>query len=175
MIEEYPYLQPRTMTTGEVHPDYDYQYIVGEHDLPDGWMQLFLQACEDIKEPLEKACDLDKFRFLQVKEKYGQMRLYHSGAPEEVNDILDKYEFLSEQVCSTCGKPAAAMTRGWICPYCAEHLQKYTERGETADPIEIQTSYIRKRWSAEGTTETFIDCSNEWNRYLERIGYKDEA
>jgi hypothetical protein len=103
LVEEYPYLQPRKAMTGEVHPDYDYQYIVGEYDLPEGWMQLFLQACEDIREPLEKAGDLEKFRFLQVKEKYGQMRLYHSGAADEVCDILSKYEFLSEQVCSECG------------------------------------------------------------------------
>lgn len=175
LIEEYPYLQPRTMTTGEVHPDYDYQYIVGEHDLPEGWMQLFLQACVDIKEPLVRTSDIHKFRFLQVKEKYGRMRLYHSGASEEVNDILDKYEFLSEQVCSTCGKPATTMTRGWICPYCEEHIKKYTERGEIVDPIEIQTSYIRKRYQNGEHTETCIECSDEWNRYLERIGYKNET
>jgi hypothetical protein len=34
LIEEYPYLQPRRMTDGQVSPDYDYQFIVGEYDLP---------------------------------------------------------------------------------------------------------------------------------------------
>jgi uncharacterized Zn finger protein (UPF0148 family) len=125
--------------------------------------------------PLEKAGLLNDFRFLQVKEKYGQMRLYHSGASEEVNDILDKYEFLSEQVCSECGKPAIAMTSGWICPYCVEHIKKYTERGEIVDPIEVQTSYIKKRYYNGEHTETTIDCSNEWNQYLERTGYKNET
>jgi hypothetical protein len=175
LIEEYPYLQPRKATTGEVHPDYDYQYIVGEYDLPEGWVQLFLQACDDIREPLEKAGDLEKFRFLQVKEKYGQMRLYHSGAADEVCDILSKYEFLSEQVCSECGKPAVAMTRGWICPYCNEHVKNFTDRGIIADPIEVQTSYIRKRYHNGTHTETVIDCSDEWARYLNRIGYTNEA
>jgi hypothetical protein len=170
LIQEYPYLQPRRMTDDKVSPDYDYQFIVGELDLPEGWMYLFLQACEDIKEPLVKASDLDKFRFLQVKEKYGRMRLYHSGASEEVNDILDKYEFLSEQVCSKCGKPASAMTRGWICPFCEEHIKNFTDHGENVDPIEVQTSYTRRRWSAEGTTETAIDCGEEWSRYLKKIG-----
>lgn len=173
LIEEYPYLQPRTMTTGDVHPDYDYQFIVGEHDLPRGWMRLFLQACGDIKAPLEKDGDLDRFRFMQVKEKFGRMRLYTNGATSEVNDILDKYEFLSEQACSVCGKPAVAMTRGWICPYCDEHIKKYTDRGEEVDPIEVQTSFIRKVWSAEGRTETDVDCSDEWLRYLKGIGYNE--
>ena len=167
LIQEYPYLQPRRMSDGKVSPDYDYQFIVGEHDLPEGWFVLFLQACKDIKEPLVEAGDLDTFRFFQVKEKYGRMRLYHSGASEEVNDILDKYEFLSEQVCHVCGKPATAVTRGWIYPFCAEHV---AEVNAAYDPIELQTSYVRRRHSAEGTTKTTIDCSDEWNRYLKRIG-----
>ncbi len=175
LIEEYPYLQPRKAATGEVHPDYDYQFIVGEYDLPEGWMQLFLQACEDIKYPLEKAGQRNEFRFMQVKEKYGQMRLYHSGASEEVNDILDKYEFLSEQVCSECGKPAVAITRGWIYPFCEEHIKDFTERGENVDPIEVQTSYIRKLYHSGEHTETEIDCSDEWTRYLKRIGYKEDT
>ena len=170
LIEEYPYLQPRRMTDGQVAPDYDYEFIVGEHDLPEGWLELFLQACEDIKEPLEKAGDLDKFRFMQVKEKFGRMRMYTNGATEEVNDILDKYEFLSEQVCSECGKPAIAMTRGWICPFCDEHIKKFTDRGEEVDRIEVQTSYVRRRWSAEGTSEIDIDCGEEWSRYLGEAG-----
>ena len=171
LIEEYPYLLPRSMTTGEVHPDYDYTYIVGEYDLPEGWLELFLQCCEDIKAPLVKAGLLNDFRFLQIKEKYGSMRMYDSGATEEVHDIIDKYEFLSQQVCCECGKPAAVMTSGWICPYCAEHIRGGLENVAPPDElIEIQTSYVRKRYSNGTPTETVIDCSGEWNRYLERIG-----
>ena len=173
LIEEYPYLQPRKATTGEIHTDYDYQFIVGEYDLPEGWLELFLLMCEDIKAPLEKAGLLNDFRFLQVKEKYGQLRAYNAGANDEVNDIIDKYEFLSEQVCTTCGKPAVAMTRGWIYPFCDEHIKKYTERGENVDHIEVQTSYIRKLSHNGRHTETEIDCSDEWNRYLKRISYKE--
>jgi hypothetical protein len=173
LIEKYPYLQPRKMTDGKVSPDYDYQFIVGEHDLPEGWLGFFLQMCEDIKVPLEKAGQLADFRFLQVKEKYGQLRAYNTGATEEVHDIIDKYEFLSEQVCSACGKPAVAMTRGWICPFCEEHIKEFTERGENVDPIEVQTSYIRKRYCNGEHTETTIDCSDEWNRYLKRINYME--
>jgi hypothetical protein len=168
-IEEYPYLLPRNAWTGKVDPDYDYQYIVGEYDLPEGWLELFLQMCEDIKLPLEKAGLLNDFRFLQVKEKYGRLRTYNTGVTQEVHDILDKYEFLSGQVCSECGKPAAATTRGWICPFCAEHIKNFIERGENVDPVDVQTSYISKRYQNGEHTETVIDCSDEWNRYLKRI------
>lgn len=173
LIEEYPYLQPRRMTDGKVSPDYDYEFIVGEHDLPEGWMELFMQMCEDIKEPLEKAGLLSEFRFLQVKEKFGQLRAYNTGGADEVYDIIDKYEFLSEQVCCECGKPAAATTRGWICPYCDEHIKKYTDRGENVDPVEAQTNYIRKRYHNGGHVVTTIDCSDEWARYLKRISVSE--
>ena len=173
LIEEYPYLQPRRMTDGQISPEYDYQFIVGEHDLPEGWLDLFLQMCEDIKAPLEKAGLLNDFRFLQVKEKYGQLRAYNTGATEEVHNIISKYEFLSEQVCSMCGKPAVAMTRGWICPFCEEHTKNFTVRGETVDTIEIKTEYIRKRYHNGTTTETIINCEDVWARYLDRIGYSE--
>jgi hypothetical protein len=174
LIEEYPYLQPRKMTTGEIHPDYDYLFIVGEYDIPGGWLQLFLQCCEDIKEPLIKADYLDKFRFTQVKEKYGSLRLYSYGATNEVKDILDKYEFLSRQVCCVCGKPATTQTYDWICPYCFEHIKDSGEKLEDCKVIDIETSYTRRTWSADGYTETIVNCRDEWERYLNRIGYTDD-
>ena len=176
LTEEYPYLLPRKMTTGEVHSDYDYQFIVGEYDLPEGWMELFLQCCEDLKEPLVKADYLDKFRFTQVKEKYGRMTLYTYGATEEVLDIIDKYAFLSQQVCSVCGKPASVMTYGYVCPYCSEHVRGSMENVDDAEIIETKTSYIQERWSLkDGNIKRFVDCSDEWNRYLRRIDYKENA
>lgn len=175
LIEEYPYLQPRRMTDGQISPDYDYQFIVGEYDLPEGWLDLFLLMCVDIKAPLEKAGLLNEFRFLQVKEKYGGLRAYNTAGNDEVYNIIDKYEFLSQQVCTTCGKPAVAMTRGWIYPFCEEHIKDFTDRGENVDLVEIQTSYIRKIYSNGEHTETKIDCSDEWNRYLKHIGYKEDT
>lgn len=176
LIEEYPYLLPRKMTTGEAHPDYDYAYIVGEHDLPEGWMELFLQCCEDIKEPLQRADYIDKFRFTQVKEKFGRMTLYTYGATDEVLDIINKYEFLSQQVCSVCGIPATVMTYGWICPYCAEHVRGTMENVDDAELIEIKTSYVQERWLPnDGNIKRCVDCSDEWNRYLKRIGYQENV
>jgi hypothetical protein len=170
MIKKYPYLMPRNSFTGEVSKDYDYTFLVGEYDLPKGWFELFLQLCEDIREPLERCDQLDKFRFLQVKEKYGWLRCYNSGANEEVNDIIDKYEVLSTQVCSMCGQPAKYMTNGYICPYCSNCVEKSGELISSADSVDIQTSYVRTRYSDGQRTETIISVEDEWNRYLERIG-----
>jgi hypothetical protein len=172
MIEEYPYLQPRDMFTDKIPKSYDYDYINGEHDLPEGWLELFLQCCEDIKEPLTNAGCLDKFRFTQIKEKFGMMRLYTISAPREVQDIISKYEFLSQQVCCECGMPAVVLTTDWVYPYCSDHI-KGTAEATNIKPIEIKTSFTRSSWSSGVTTEVIFDCKDEWERYLNRINYKE--
>ena len=169
LTQLYPYLIPRKCRTGEIHKDYDYSYVVGEHDLPQGWFKLFLQCCEDILEPLEKNGCLNKFRFLQVKEKYGSMRLYSNGAPEEVLQILDKYELLSGQVCCICGKPAALETDGYICPYCNDCIIRSGENPDSAVSIKIKTSYTHTIYHDGNETRTEVSMEDEWNRYLERL------
>jgi hypothetical protein len=161
---------PKNSLTGKVPDTYDYSYVVGEHCLPEGWFELFLQMCEDIREPLEKAGCLDRFRFLDVKEKYGSMRLYSSGATEEVQDILFKYEFLSQQVCCLCGKPATLETDGYICPYCDECVAKSGESLDSAVSIRIRTHYTRTRYHDGEETSAVVSVEDEWNRYLGRIG-----
>jgi hypothetical protein len=111
---------------------------------------------------------VDKFYFVQIKEKYGRMTLYCHGATREIEDIIHKYGFLSEQVCSICGKPASVMTYAYVCPYCSECVLNTDMYVEDAETIEIKTIFHKH-------TVEELDCTEEWNRYLERIGYQDEA
>ena len=112
LIERMPYLMPRNVFTDKVIDNYDYEYIRGEYELPDGWFRLFLQMCEDIREPLKKADQLDSFRFSQIKEKWGVMECYNFGAPKMVHDIIDDYRYVSKFVCCCCGRPATIRTTG---------------------------------------------------------------
>lgn len=174
LIERYPYLQPRRLVDDSIPSDYNFSYIRGEHELPPGWIKFFLQACEDIREPLRLAGQLESFRFSQIKEKYGSMRLYTFGAPAEVHEILDRYEFLSEQICCECGKPAIGLTKGWIYPYCSEHMeQALGNTGQNYDKIELVAGFTRRTSSAAGITKKYIDCSDIWTRYLERLKHND--
>lgn len=175
LAKQFPYLMPKNSFTGKISDTYDYSYLVGEHDLPKGWFNLFLQMCEDIREPLERCGQIDEFAFFQVKEKYGSMRCYVGGTTEEVMNIIEKYEFLSYQVCCVCGAPATVMTHGYICPYCSEHVRGGIENVVDSELLDIKTSYIRKTFCNGDTTETEVDCSDEWTRYLSRIGYANET
>ena len=113
--------------TEEGEPDYGFTW---EDEVPEGWRKAFCpQMWDELKEILEKHNYLDKFRFAQIKEKWGTLRIYDNGAPEEVYDEIEdweaKYEKLSEEVCINCGKPSKYMTVGWItfvCEDCAKKL-----------------------------------------------------
>ena len=164
LCERMSYLIPRNVWTGEIVKDYDYSYINGEYDLPNGWHRLFLQMCEDIRGPLIKAGCLDKFRFSQIKEKYGTMRCYNFGAPKEVDDIISKYEYISQFICQKCGKPATWETSGWIASYCDDCI------GETQDaPIKFKSTYNIETYSNGEISTRTIDVSDEWNRLMNTI------
>lgn len=175
LVAKYPFLMPRHPFTNVPIPNYDYSFIEGEYNLPEGWFQLFLQCCEDIYKVLKKIDYVDKFYFVQLKEKYGRMTFHCHGATKEIEDIIHKYGFLSEQVCSICGKPANVMTYRYVCPYCSKCVQETDMYVDDAEIIEIKTSYTREQYEKGVTIAHEVDCTEEWNRYLERIGYKDEA
>ena len=49
------------------------------------------------------------------------------------------------------------------------------ENVDDAELIEIKTSYTQERWSKDGNIKRFIDCNDEWERYLKRIDYNENA
>lgn len=93
--------------------------------LEPGWRKAFgIQICKEIKSALKKNKLLYKYRIVQIKEKFGSLRWYDNGAPEEVYHIINKYENISYNTCICCGKPAKYRTIGWISPYCEDCVPK---------------------------------------------------
>lgn len=74
-------------------------------------------------------------RIEQVKEKFGELRVYYSITNEEANltesdlasissvieHLVDKYTIASRSYCVTCGNQAIMRQLGWISPYCDAH------------------------------------------------------
>ena len=119
ICKRYPFLIIRNWKTDEPI-EYPYTYL---DDMPYGWKRAFgIQMCEEIRQTLLKADYLNDYRVVQIKEKFGQLRWYDNGAPEsifrELNDIIYKYEDISERTCICCGRPATKISLGWISPFC---------------------------------------------------------
>lgn len=122
---KYDWLKVRNVFSGELisHKNGEpYSYL---DEIPKGWRIAFGEIMVDeLNDILVKYNFADKYRILQIKDKFGGLRWYDSGVPEEAaNDYnlwLDKYEELSYNTCIYCGEPATHMTRGWIVPLCNE-------------------------------------------------------
>ena len=138
-------------------PDYSFTW---EDELPTGWRKAFCpKMWDELKEILERHNYLNEFRFTQIKEKYGTLRIYNNGAPEEVYDEIEdwenKYENLSEEVCIHCGKPSKYMTLGWItfvCEDCAKELKT-----NVVEKSDIDDYYLAPRDQRDQFIKTFGD------------------
>ena len=76
IVEKYPSLRIRDI---HGHIDTKSKFPMIPLEIPDGWVRLFFSMCNEIKPILKKEGKLYDFYFIQVKEKYGNLRCYYRG------------------------------------------------------------------------------------------------
>lgn len=187
LCKRYPFLIPRNVWTDEItwerwRDEKKYGWTLAK-EFPTGWWKAFgLMMCEELREDLIKYYYLDKFRFEEIKEKYGQLRAYHNGIPKEsdIDNIIEKYSILSENICIKCGKPDVPMINitGWISPYCYHCFNKINKRimdfgYEKLDYEEciynkketkMPNSFTWRHYSKDESWDETIDISETANR-----------
>ena len=193
---KYPFLIPRYEWNGEIIEEYDYIFTYLD-DMPDGWRKAFGEMmCEEIKQELVRCNYLNKYRILQIKEKYGELRWYDNGTPIDckVPEIIDNYSMLSQNICIICGKPdVPIINNGWISPYCKkcyitpsdwykkEHPDKIDEWIEfhsddweeynKEETNKMVNTYTVHTWSKEkGAEEIIYDISETANKIRTKWG-----
>jgi hypothetical protein len=93
--------------------------------MEDGWDKAFgKQYLDELKTQLKKDKMLYSWRITQLKEKFGECRLYCNFGSDELYNIISKYEDVSRKTCIKCGKPATHTSVGWISPYCEECVKR---------------------------------------------------
>ena len=128
LCERFPFLLPYSALkesedddllprTDCIDPDFEYSYTMLDF-VPKGWEALFMNMCEDIRMAIEATTEFHTFRFIDIKEKYGMLRMAATGGNEKTDSLIDRCEKASKGVCVNCGKPATRISKGWICPYC---------------------------------------------------------
>jgi len=82
----------------------------------DGWFDILDKLCEDI----DKINTNPEFRFLQVKEKFGGLRVSVIGGSNNIFDLIYKAECVSLKICEKCGTKDNVEQRGdcWIYTLC---------------------------------------------------------
>jgi hypothetical protein len=97
-------------------------YMFGiEHN--DGWFDLLWRLFEGIEKILEQDSG---FRILQIKEKFGSLRIYTNFTSDLIDTLINKAELESEKICEDCGKKGKIINyNGWLRCQCSKCLKKW--------------------------------------------------
>lgn len=84
----------------------------------DGWLSILENLFEKIS-VIVKRDNLIDFRVVQVKEKFGDLRVYTNNSNQEIKDLIRDAEKLCSISCSECGELSSHTTKGgWISNFC---------------------------------------------------------
>lgn len=151
-----------------------------------GWGMLWRMLIADLNPLIHKYNLQDTFQFEEIKEKYGEIRVYHNCCIQEISDLIDSYAAISSNVCQWCGRPDSAVSKGgWVECQCKQCYEKYwSKRGYdkkyeedfNTDPekCKIAESYIYRRFSKEGSRDFEIDLTDITDRYRKKWNNKDK-
>lgn len=70
----------------------------------DGWYNLILGMCNNIQKLIDEKPRLyENFEIVQVKQKFGSLRVYFKHGTSDVGDIIAEAENESCKICEKCG------------------------------------------------------------------------
>jgi hypothetical protein len=104
-----------------------------------GWTKLYT--------PVVRFIEDNGGKILQMKEKFGELRIYWNSSDTMTDDIYEVIdlavghaEHLSRSICIECGKTAHLYTDGWMLPLCDEHAAVQGRNKTTALKPTLYTS-----------------------------------
>ncbi len=89
----------------------------------DSWFDILWRLCghmETLVAELEHATGC-KFEVLQVKEKFGGLRIYVNHANDAIRRRIETAEQESLHTCEVCGRRGKRRENSWIKTLCDEH------------------------------------------------------
>lgn len=110
-----------------------------EFEVEDGWfniircMSFAIQTEIDISNEntnkenaisSELRSKISQVEVLQIKEKFGKIRVYYRGGNEMIHHFVFMAEYMSEITCECCGEPGKLIRSGWfktLCPSCLSY------------------------------------------------------
>jgi hypothetical protein len=96
----------------------------GSPECDEGWRDLLDRLCVRIRAAVQ--ADGGPFKFSQIKEKYGTLRVYWDGAlaPDTdaaVEEAIALAESRSAVTCEVCGEEGRLYEGAWLTTRCAAH------------------------------------------------------
>lgn len=94
----------------------EYMVVV---DCDNGWYSIIDELCSKIVSYCRDA-NLP-IHFVQIKEKFGDLRIYYDMCDEYIDSLIHDAVVKSRVSCEKCGKPGVLRKGGWVQTLCDEH------------------------------------------------------
>lgn len=89
-----------------------------------GWEGLIKTLCDLVAREKESE-DLEELCFMQIKEKFGTLRVHYVGGNPVVRAYATFAEELSGKICEACGSPGKLVaSSGWMRTRCTMHEEE---------------------------------------------------
>ena len=126
LVKKYPFLK--------MNDNYKRTWL---DEVPYGWQQFALTFFEKIEKILNDHDAKDYLRIIEVKEKWGKLRIYYSFVNnskheqnkwiEDIDRLFTSLENESWKICIDCGRQANYQTNDYVIPVC-DRCKKVIER-----------------------------------------------
>ena len=103
----------------------------------EGWYPLIIELLDQLQEISDREEEFD-VEVLQVKEKFGELRVYVNYETDEITELIDKYAQRSRITCEVCGETGSMLNyHGWLYVGCEKHirLSDYRDASAKTQPI----------------------------------------
>ena len=98
------------------------------YEIGDGWLLLLEELFDKIQKLVDNNPLYNSLEIVQVKEKYGELRVYTNAYWEVVEDLIDEYTRKSKTICEWCGKKDKLRDdNGWYTTLCKKCHEKRLE------------------------------------------------
>lgn len=117
------------------------------YECGDGWIPLIEEAKTIIakynQKLKEEDLDAEPLEFIQIKEKWGGLRIYLNYYVQEIADQIHELESKSLYICEHCGtikNVKRDWTHGWIMTLCdkcrEEELEQFNSRYKNTNSLD---------------------------------------
>ncbi len=102
-------------------------------DVGNGWVPIIEELCEKLSKIVP-----EDFKFVQVKEKFAELRVYTNTHRKEFEDLIYEAVLKSQKTCEICGREGKQESvRGWLKTLCEAHAKKCAGENKAAWEIDV--------------------------------------
>ena len=89
-----------------------------------GWFNILCFLFFQIDSHLKETDSSASFKILQIKEKFGVLRVYSRGGDCTTNRLIAMAQGLSTVSCEICGSPGTLRGGSWLRTLCEHHAEE---------------------------------------------------